>query len=53
MMPLFQLNSHLIARLAKVLEDAAALNASCDAEAAASVAAQNAAAGEVISVEDA
>ena len=50
-MMLLKLNSHLIPGLAEVLQDVAALKANCDAEAAASVAAQNAAAGEIISVD--
>ena len=52
-MMLLKLNSHLIPGLAKVLQDVAALKANCDVEAAASVAAQNAAAGKVISVDEA
>ena len=52
-MMLLKLNPHLIPRLAEVLQDIAALKANRDAEAAASVAAQNAAVGEVISVEGA
>ena len=48
---LLELNSRLIPRLAKVLQHVDALKANCDAEAAASVAAPNAAAGEAISVE--
>ena len=52
-MMLLKLNSHLIPGLAKILQHVAAVKANCDAGAAASVAAQNAAAGKVISVEEA
>ena len=50
---LLKLISHSIPGLAEVFQDVAVLKANCDAEAAASVAAQNAAAVEVISVEKA
>ena len=49
-MMLLKLNSHLIPGLAEVLQKVAALKANCDTEAAASVEAQNASAGEVIVV---
>ena len=41
---------HLVPGVAEVFQDAAALKANCDAEAAACVAAQTAAVGDVISV---
>ena len=52
-MTLLKLISHLIPGLAEVLQDVAALKANCDAEAAESDAAQNAATCEVFHVEEA